>query len=105
MRKFAEGDRVEAIVDFPEFNHRIPIGSVGTVLGYYRGGASVYVCWDREVGGHSCDGRCKVGYGWNVREDHIALLCEDSTKEILPENLPTETELLGLLYRGNETEL
>lgn len=67
MGRFSVGDRVVAVVDSPADSTSIRAGDAGTVCCYDAGGGWIGVCWDSPVdGGHSCGGRCKYRYGWNV---------------------------------------
>lgn len=68
-------DRVECLVDHPDNNVDIVIGSLGTVCEIREGmDMSIGVCWDTEIeGGHDCGGNCDMGYGWRVYPDQIGL--------------------------------
>lgn len=69
MSRFNIGDRVVSVVDSPENNHRIYVGSTGVVcrVGIER----IAVEWDDYVGGHDCDGHCTDGHGWWVDTNNI----------------------------------
>lgn len=79
---FQIGDRVRCVVDQPDGNEDIVIGSVGTIveLGTYVG-----VDWDDELEkGHTCSGSARNGHGWNVEYEDIELVelesdCADDT--------------------------
>lgn len=64
MPEFSIGDRVVSVVDNPDNNHRIHIGSTGAVC--RTGTGRVAVEWDDYVGGHDCEGHCAYGHGWWV---------------------------------------
>ncbi|MDX1279240.1 hypothetical protein [Oceanihabitans sediminis] len=49
------------------------IGDTGTII-YYHDSDYISVKWDRNIGGHDCDGKCKQGYGWNVTQREIKSL-------------------------------
>lgn len=68
---FEIGDRVCSIVDHPDDNQYIVIGSKGTVV--YIDYNLIFVEWDDNVYGHTCDGRAKDGHGWNVEQFQIEL--------------------------------
>lgn len=68
---FEIGDRVRSIVDNPDDNDNIIIGSVGTVV--YIDGDIIFIDWDEDVCGHTCDGHARDGHGWNVEEYQIEL--------------------------------
>ena len=67
-------DRVRSVVDNPDRNKHIHIGSTGTVVNIDEAGIGIIgVCWDDFVGGHTCHGNAEDGYGWNVHEYEIEL--------------------------------
>lgn len=66
------GDRVRSVVDSPDNNDSIVIGSTGTVV--YIDAHIIFVDWDEDVGGHDCDGRAREEHGWNVTEDQIEVI-------------------------------
>lgn len=70
MYEFGVGDRVVSIVDSPEGNRRIHIGSTGVVCDI---DGSISVEWDDDVHGHDCRGRCADGHGWWVMPGDIEL--------------------------------
>ena len=85
---FMVGDRVQAK------NKRGPIlpGDTGTVCAEELDtGRFVRVCWDKNVGGHSCGGRCKRGFGFNLEPEALELVCDI---EYVPY---TQDEILTLL--------
>lgn len=71
---FEIGDRVRCIVECPDDNESITIGSTGTVCGLDEYDSIVYVDWDDDVCGHNCYGLAKESHGWNVRESDIELM-------------------------------
>jgi len=80
VTKFCVGDRVESMVNHPDGNKDIRIGTTGTVC---RIAGSINVRWDHAVErGHDCGGHCERGYGWNVYDHEIKLYEEDDGVEI-----------------------
>lgn len=70
------------IVDAPDNNLNIQIGSTGTVCeavtdtdGYQY---IISVAWDEYVHGHSCNRNCESGHGWNVSVDQIEHLYDSA---------------------------
>ena len=68
---FEIGDMVRSIVNYPDNNQNIVIGSKGTIVNIDYN--IIYVEWDDDVGGHTCDGRATDGHGWNVEQSQIEL--------------------------------
>ena len=68
---FKIGDRVRCLVDNPDNNDDIHVGSTGTVV--LLDGDIIGVEWDEYVVGHSCNGEAEFGYGWNVCKHEIEL--------------------------------
>lgn len=82
---FAIGDRVECIVNHPDNNDYIVVGSIGTVCEICDDDDdAIGVCWD-DMGdsGHDCGGNCKSGHGWRVYPNQIILYqeCDDTPYE------------------------
>lgn len=75
MSEFCVGDRVECLVDYPDDNDNIVIGSLGIVCEEYdEATRTIGVCWDDELEhGHDCEGNCDYGHGWRVYINQIAL--------------------------------
>ncbi len=71
MTKFKVGDRV-VFASSPFFMVRT--GDTGTVVHLDRGALNIGVAWDRNIGGHSCDGRCVPGHGYYVSDCDLRLL-------------------------------
>lgn len=69
------------LVDEPEDNRHIHIGSLGTIC---RGDdcGRVGVRWDDDVGGNDCRGTCEHGHGWFMDIDKIGLYEEEGTIDI-----------------------
>lgn len=80
---FEIGDRVISLVNHPDGNTRIVVGSKGTVCNIHKQmGRGLGVCWDRNVGGHNCDTfDCESGHGWWVSDEDVELL-EEGINEI-----------------------
>lgn len=80
MSMFHVGDRVVAVVNYPDGNESINAGKTGTVCVIDD---RIGVCWDDPVDGHSCDYRgeehCEFGYGWWMYEEQIELEQDDGT--------------------------
>ena len=70
MKEFKVGDRVRYIVEGGA-GTRIRVGDTGTVCVVYK--SYIGVEWDRNVGGHSCQGKARVGHGWNVFRECLEL--------------------------------
>lgn len=83
--RFNAGDTVVCLVDHPANNDFIMAGDTGTVVAYANGIA--YVDWGRNVDGHSCDGRCPYGNGWNVVDGKVELLAQDAPFNIQPSDI------------------
>jgi hypothetical protein len=64
-----DGSRVIAVKKIDNVKE----GYTGTVLGHREGDWKIVylVCWDVNVSGHSCNGKCEEGHGWEVYEDYI----------------------------------
>lgn len=71
MKEFKVGDRVRYIIEGGN-GARIRVGDTGTVCEV--GKSCIGVEWDRNVGGHSCQGKAKIGHGWNVMRECLELL-------------------------------
>lgn len=69
MSKFKIGDRVKSIAEVGSIKL---VGACGTIIGI--NGDDIQVCFDKYVGGHSCIGLCKYGYGWFCKEHMIELV-------------------------------
>lgn len=75
LEEIEVGDLVEAIVDHPDRNKMILSGDRGIVC--YVGTNNIRrigVEWESEIGGHSCEERCKRGHGWYVNPSDIAVV-------------------------------
>lgn len=48
-----------------------------------------------QVSGHTCDGRCESGYGWNVYADWIDILDPKPEREYEPVSADEIRVLLG----------
>ena len=70
MNDFLPGDRVRYIGNNPFV--RVPFGMTGTVV--HVQGEVAFVFWDDDIGGHSCNGRCQDGHGWNVPFSTLSLV-------------------------------
>lgn len=96
MMEFNVGDRVVSVVDSPEDNHRICVGSTGTVCRVGTG--RIGIGWDEYVGGHDCQGYCTDGHGWWVDIGDIELV-DDSSDEPFEFD---ENEFNELVFGGVE---
>jgi hypothetical protein len=72
---FQVGDRVVAVVDWPEGNEEIVIGSEGVVC--FLDGRRIGVRWDNITNGHDCHKTCDRPHGWNVFGTDIELAVVD----------------------------
>lgn len=75
---FGIGDRVRCIVDFPDDNSYITVGSMGTVCDVDNFSDSICVDWDDDVNGHSCQSMAKQSHGWNVSPKDLELVDGDN---------------------------
>ena len=82
MTKFKIGARVIGIKDV---NGKGLVGLKGTILHNYA--FSTAIKWDKDMGGHDCDGLCKDGYGWEVHNRHIRLLPQNDIIQKLKESM------------------
>ena len=75
---FRTGDRVVYTSDKRYDYDRVQDGDTGTVIDLdskYKFSSDVYcVNWDRDIGGHTCGGKCEPGHGWSVLSRHLKLL-------------------------------
>jgi hypothetical protein len=70
-KKFEIGQRVEMVKDCCHAK----VGMRGTIIGYDTPVHDYQVKFDKKFpGGHSCNGKCKDGYGHHVDERHIKLI-------------------------------
>lgn len=95
--KFTVGDRVESIVECPESNKLIHVGSTGLVVSTTTTGW-VRVSWDDHVCGHDCFGKAQGGHGWSVLDREIRRIEVDGDE-------PLEIDIAALLKdirRGGE---
>ena len=83
MKQFNVGDRVRAAVNHPDGNSYIEHGDIGTVIGLDDSWdvTTYFVEWDKFVGGHTCGGRCRSGYGWNADGEQIELAEDNQSIE------------------------
>lgn len=62
------GKRVR-FLDATDFGGKVHAGDTGTIVGRFMSSYDdcvIKVEWDRYVGGHTCDGLARSGFGWNV---------------------------------------
>lgn len=77
MDEFCIGDRVEFIYEHALNDGRLCPGSIGTVVAIRTNSMlTIGVEWDKEMGGHGLNKKCKFGHGWWTSKDHIALYSE-----------------------------
>lgn len=98
MIPFSVGDLVVSIVNHPEGNLDIYIGTTGTVVDIDLGLRIVKVHWDFErpsQQAHSCGGRCPDGYGWNVHFNTIKLCDKDFGQFDASESSDVDAFLFG----------
>lgn len=89
MSEFKIGDRVELVGE--NWNMNINVGDVGTVVA--NSGLFIGVDFDRDTGGHSCDGRGRLGHCWNIPCEDLEKLeeAEEEVEEETKEEIKTET--------------
>ena len=90
MSEFKIGDRVELVGE--NWNMNINVGDVGTVVA--NSGLFIGVDFDRDTGGHSCDGRGRLGHCWNIPCEDLEKLEEaeeEAKEEETKEEIKTET--------------
>jgi len=51
--------------------------------------------WEKDIGGHNCNGHAKKGYGWNVRREHVKNVSEVK----LAEKVKTREDYKGFTNR------
>lgn len=91
LEEIEVGDLVEAIVDHPDRNKTILSGDRGVVCYVGVNNIRIGVEWESEVGGHTCNGRCRGGRGWYVNHSDIAIvekeadIDEDSFLQVIGE--------------------
>lgn len=79
---FEIGDKVVCMINHPDGNLNIAVGSKGTVCNI---SGRIGVCWDDDVGGHHCDSHeCVAGHGWWVDDKDLKLL--DGCRAEIDEN-------------------
>lgn len=87
MTPFFVGDRVECVVNYPDDNPHIHIGSLGIVCREWKSGTDTLgVRWDDYVEGNNCNGTCEQGHGWFVYSYQIKLCEEDEDAEDINED-------------------
>lgn len=79
---FKVGDRVCAVVDFPQENDFLLMGDMGTVVVISEIFPHIGVRWDKECGGHDCKGSCETGYGWYVEGSDISVDTTEAEFEV-----------------------
>lgn len=94
-RKFKVGDRV---IGIGTFDCTVIDGLYGTVLGDKSPHGNYPIEFDENIGGHSCEGRCKGGHGWYVPHNHLKLANENWKVVIIPQGDKT----LGRLYEDGK---
>ena len=83
--RFEIGDRVQILVDHPYENPDIVSGDIGTVCEVV--GGIVGVRFDYRIsGGHTCDGNCEDGYGWQMFVRELELCEEDDEANDIDNN-------------------
>ena len=89
MSEFKIGDRVELVGEACNMN--INDGDVGTVVA--NSGRFIGVDFDRDIGGHSCNGRGRLGHCWNIPCEDLEKLeeAEEEVEEETKEEIKTET--------------
>lgn len=90
--EFKEGDIVESIVDEPDGNGCICVGSTGTVVKVDYENERVGICWHEDICGHSLDGDCEDGHGWWVNFCDVALVVIEDFE------LSSDEEMMQLLF-------
>ena len=78
MSDFSVGDRVRCIVDHPDGNRDIVIGSEGVVARVINcGSTNIGVEWDDRIrAGHNLDYRILSHRGWYVSKNEIELVLD-----------------------------
>ncbi len=103
--RFQVGDRVIVTADSLISNKNICRGYTGTVChipGVFsdNGNVATYlvgVNFDEPVhNGHACDGSCRKGYGWYIRDYEIARLV-DIERDYVNVEVATDEELFAFL--------
>ena len=75
-----KGDRIIFVSDRAEDNGHLRYGMTGTVLQDCPEDITwVYIAWDEALpNGHSNDGACEVGHGWNTSKLNVEKLQESA---------------------------
>lgn len=90
---FHIGDRVEFIGHLVLNGGRISIGKTGTVAAInHDSWLRIGVEWDEKIGTHDLGGKCKMGHGWWIAEDDLALCSEE------PLEPASDAELMQFLF-------
>lgn len=93
------GQRVRSLVNHPDGNSSIRVGSVGTVchtFGYRDGSGRIGVEWDEHVSGHDCHGHCEDGYGWYVDPEYLEPIDEEEPEEDFQFDAAEFYDMLGV---------
>lgn len=92
MGKFQIGDKV--IITAHKEDMRCPdiksnrdlFNLVGTICSvhcscWFDGSASYGINFEKDIGGHNCNGKCKFGYGRNINEKYLKLYDERKSED------------------------
>ena len=90
------GDRVR-LTDNNPGNEMLSPGMTGTVIGVaddWSDDGDVYleICWDDNIEGHSCSGKCENEHGWNLYGSSVMLIFDSGEDEISVEEEPSATD-------------
>ena len=97
--EFKVGDRVECIQAFEVVKE----GVCGVIVDIETRNPPVGVEWDIDVGGHSCDGKAKHGYGYYVYSYNIKLIESKRNIAVVKNRLAGEYYYFKFNYDGNDT--
>ncbi|MEG1649917.1 MAG: hypothetical protein RR277_08515 [Rikenellaceae bacterium] len=64
---------------------RRTLNQCGTIVDSYGRGVSVY--FDNNIEGHSCNGVCATGHGWEMLNIGVELISEDEDRAISADGL------------------
>lgn len=91
MNKFQIGDKVivtahKEEMEYPRISSKRDLFNlVGTICGacnsWLDGSISYKVAFEKNIGGHDCDGMCKDGHGQNVNEKYLKLYDEKKSED------------------------
>lgn len=84
---FRIGDLVTASRDKIDGNRNLNAGMTGVVVDIQvMAYTPVGVQWETDIGGHTCNGHCRDGFGWYTRSEDLVLV-KNTVQDISTEEL------------------